>query len=161
MGQTKGIAIRIDSDLLDEIENQNINRNDLVTKAIESYLHKSETKPKKSKKKTDKKNSPWAKIEEESEKLNQISNNQIKVQDTKDQLTTETITSDLYNEIYSTIYNTEVIPLKKQIELKNDLIKALEQQNKINQEDKRFLYDHIKNLEQRIPIKRSWFNKKK
>jgi hypothetical protein len=161
MAQTKGIAIRIDSDLLEEIENQNINRNDLVTKAIESYLHNKETPNKKPKKKTEKTKSPWAKIEEESEKLNQLSKNKVNVQAKKQHLTTEDITSDLYNEIYSTIYNTEVTPLKKQIELKDNLIKSLEKQNDTNQEDKRFLYDHIKNLEQRIPSKHSWFQKKK
>mgnify|MGYP006307235005 FL=1 len=154
MGQTKGIAIRIDSELLTEIENQKIDRNVLVTKAIEDYL---QSKNKQTKKKTKKEeNSPWSEIKEDANKINEITVNQ----EPKQELTKETITDNLYHEIYSTIYNTEVDPLKKQIELKNDLINNLKSQNTSMKEDKRFLYDHINRLEDHIPKKRSLFKKK-
>lgn len=161
MGQTKGIAIRIDDELLHEIENHKLSRNELVKKAIESYLHPME---KKSKSKTSKKQpSAWSKIEEDAEKLNSISkqpSKQTSQSAQQEPVSTETITDNLYHEIYSTIYNTEVSPLKKQIELKNDLITTLQEQNKITQEDKQFLYNHIKQLEERIPKKRSLFRKR-
>lgn len=155
MGQTKGIAIRIDSDLLTEIENHNLSRNELVTKALQSYLDSS---PKSTKQKTKKKQqSAFSEIKEtppEQENTQQSSN-----QSSNQQITTETITDNLYHEIYSTIYNTEVSPLKKQLDLKNDLITTLQQQNTNMQEDKRNLFDHIKKLEERIPKKRSLFKK--
>jgi len=155
MGQTKGIAIRIDSDLLTEIENHNLSRNELVTKALESYLASS---PKKAKKKTKKKKqSAFSEITETPPK--QETTQEAANQQKNQQISTETITDNLYHEIYSTIYNTEVSPLKKQLELKNDLISTLQQQNTLMQEDKRNLFDHINKLEERIPKKRSLFKK--
>lgn len=158
MGQTKGIAIRIDSDLLSEIEDHKLSRNELVTKALESFLH--------STKKTTKTNpepkikSAWSEIEEESDKLNNISTLPTQLEHQQEKITTETITDNLYHEIYSTLYNTEISPLKKQIELKDDLINTLRHQNKIMHEDKRFLHDLINKMEEQIPTKRSWFRKK-
>lgn len=154
MGQTKGIAIRIDNDLLNEIKNHNLSRNELVTKAIESYLASS-TKTTKKKKSKKKQHSAFSKIEENNNDHHEQTNQPIK----QEQISTETITDNLYHEIYSTIYNTEVSPLKKQIQLKNDLITTLQQQNTIMQEDKRNLFDHIKKLEERIPKKHSFFKK--
>lgn len=161
MGQTKGIAIRIDRNLLNEIENHKLSRNELVTKAIQSYLHP-KTKTSSEKTTNKKQQSSWAKVEEESDKLKTISkkNNKKNNEYTKP-IDTEILTDDLYNEIYSTIYNTEVTPLKKQIELKNDLIKTLEKQNTIMQKDKEFLFSHINDLENHIPKKHSWFRKKR
>jgi len=162
MGQTKGIAIRIDNELLKEIENHNLGRNELVTQAIESYLHESDSKMKSSSKKKEKSSSTWSEIEENSEKLKTISKQKEKTPKTTQpqKPSTESLTDDLYNEVYSTIYNIEVTPLKKQLQLKDDLINTLQQQNKNIQEDKKFLFDHIKHLEERIPKKQRWFQKK-
>ena len=161
MGKTKGIAIRIDNDLLKEIENHNLGRNELVTQAIKSYLDNSAPQTKSSSKKKEKTSSTWSEIEENSEKLKNISKKTPKQKNTQTQkTTTESLTDDLYNEVYSTIYNTEVIPLKKQLQLKDDLINTLQQQNNTMQEDKKFLFDHITHLEERIPKKHSWFQKK-
>ena len=159
MGQTKGIAIRIDSELLQEIENHQLGRNDLVIQAIESYLHEAPSKS--TSKKNKKLSSAWSEIEENSQKLNNISKNQKTPQKNSQpqQSSTESLTDDLYNEVYSTIYNTEVTPLKKQLKLKDDLIHTLQQQNIDIKEDKKFLFDHIKHLEERIPKKRSWLKK--
>lgn len=161
MGKTKGIAIRIDNDLLKEIENHNLGRNELVTQAIESYLDNSAPKTKPSSKKKEKSSSTWSEIEENSEKLKNISKKTPPPKTTQPQkTTTESLTDDLYNEVYSTIYNTEVTPLKKQLQLKDDLINTLQQQNNAMQEDKKFLFDHINHLEERIPKKHSWLQKK-
>jgi hypothetical protein len=161
MGQTKGIAIRIDNELLKEIENHNLGRNELVTQAIESYLNNSAHQTKSSSKKKGKSSSTWSEIEENSEKLKNISKKTPQQKNTQTQkTTTESLTDDLYNEVYSTIYNTEVTPLKKQLQLKDDLINTLQQQNNTMQEDKKFLFDHITHLEERIPKKHSWFQKK-
>ncbi len=158
MGQTKGIAIRIDKDLLKEIENHKQSRNELVTNAIESYLHQEKKKEQPTQKKNSKQpSSSWSKVNEDSKKLKKITDQAIPQE--KNQ--TETITDDLYNEIYSTIYNIEVMPLKKQLELKNDLIYTLQNQNSSMQQDKQFLFDHIEKLEARIPVKKSLFSKKK
>jgi hypothetical protein len=158
MGQTKGIAIRIDQDLLKKIENHKQSRNELVNNAIESYLYQEKEKePQTQKKNTKQTSSSWAQVNKDSKKLKKITT-QASPQE-KNQ--TETITDDLYNEIYSTIYNIEVIPLKKQLELKNDLIHTLQNQNKSIQQDKQFLFDHIEKLEARIPMKKSLFSKKK
>ena len=156
MGQTKGIAIRVDYDLFTEIENHKLSRNDLITKALESYLHptKKTSKPKST---NTEESSTWSKIEEDAEKINTLTTEKPK----KEPVSTETITNNLYLEIYSTIYNTEVSPLKKQIDLKNELINTLQQQNKIMQDDKKFLHEHIKNLEEHIPKKHAWLKKKK
>jgi uncharacterized protein YdcH (DUF465 family) len=161
MGQTKGIAIRIDSELLQEIENHQLGRNDLVIQAIESYLHEATPKSKSSSKKKTETSSTWSEIEENSKKLNNISKKQKTPQKNSQaqQSSTESLTDDLYNEVYSTIYNTEVTPLKKQLKLKDDLIHTLQQQNIDIKEDKKFLFDHIAHLEERIPKKRSWLKK--
>ncbi len=161
MGKTKGIAIRIDNDLLKEIENHNLGRNELVTQAIKSYLDNSAPKTKPSSKNKEKSSSTWSEIEENSEKLKNISKKTPSPKTTQPQkTTTESLTDDIYNEVYSTIYNTEVTPLKKQLQLKDDLINTLQQQNNTMQEDKKFLFDHINHLEERIPKKHSWFQKK-
>ena len=156
MGQTKGIAIRVDYDLFTEIENHHLSRNDLITKALESYLHPNKKKEKS--KSTDvPTSSTWSKIEEEAEKINTLT-----IETPKEEpVSKDTITDNLYLEIYSTIYNTEVSPLKKQIELKEELIATLKQQNNIMQEDKKFLHEHIIHLEEHIPKKHAWLVKKK
>jgi hypothetical protein len=158
MGRTKGIAIRIDSDLLSEIENHKLSRNELVTKAIESYLHSTEKTVKTLQK--SKQKSAWSEVEEDSDKLNSISTQTAQPENQPEEITTETITDNLYHEIYSTLYNTEISPLKKQIELKDDLINTLQHQNKIMHEDKRFLHDLINKMEEQIPKKQPWFRKK-
>jgi hypothetical protein len=154
--QTKGIAIRVDYNLFTEIENHELSRNDLITKALESYLHPTKKTSKLKPTKT-KESSTWSKIEEDAKKINTLNTEKPK----EEPVSTETITNNLYLEIYSTIYNTEVSPLKKQIELKNELITTLKQQNKIMQEDKNFLHEHITNLEQHIPKKHAWIKRKK
>jgi lysine/ornithine N-monooxygenase len=156
MTQTKGIAIRIDSNLLDEMKHHKLSRNELVTEAIQSYLRSTNHSSKKQSKR--KQNSAWTKIEEDSEKLKNISKNN---QNNKQEKTKEEIvTDDLYNEIYSTIYNTEVSPLKKQMQLKNEIIRTLQKQNDVLLDDKTFLFDHIKQLETHIPKKHSLFQRK-
>lgn len=157
MGQTKGIAIRIDSNLLKQIKNHKLSRNKLVTTALKSYLQTTEEKRKPSPKK--KESSAWTQLEEESEKLKNISNQNPSEKKQKPNM--DSITDDMYNEIYSTMYNTQITPLKKQIQLKDELISTLKKQNETIQKDKQFLFDHIKKLEQRIPKKKSLFKKTK
>ncbi|MDG6219557.1 MAG: hypothetical protein QCI00_08985 [Candidatus Thermoplasmatota archaeon] len=157
MRQKKGIAIRIDKDLLDEIDNHNLPRNDLVSKAIEAYIHqteKSENSPVKNKKKPI---SSWAEVNENSKKLKNITDKTVQ----KHKKPAENITDDLYNEIYSTLYNIEVLPLKKQLELKDELIETLQRQNNALQQDKQFLFSHIEKLEIHIPKKKTRFKKHK
>lgn len=156
MGQTKGIAIRVDHDLFTEIENHKLSRNDLITKALESYLHPTKKKEKSQPMDTTT-SSTWSKIEEDAEKINTLTTEEPK----EEPVSTETITDNLYLEIYSTIYNTDVSPLKKQIELKDELISTLKQQNKIMQDDKKFLHEHINHLEEHIPKKHAWLKKQK
>lgn len=157
MGQTKGIAIRVDYDLFTEIENHELSRNDLITKALESYLHPGNKKEKTKSTNTTTTSSTWSKIEEDAERIKTLTNEKPK----EEPISKDTITDNLYLEIYSTIYNTEVSPLKKQIQLKEELIDTLKQQNSIMQNDKKFLHEHITHLEQHIPKKHAWLKKKK
>lgn len=158
MGQTKGIAIRIDKDLLEEIDNHKLPRNDLVTKAIEAYMHQTEKAERLLvKDKTKQKSSSWAEVKTDSKKLKRITDQSVQ----KQKKTIETITDDLYNEIYSTLYTLEVLPLKKQLELKDELIETVQRQNNALQQDKQFLYSHIEKLETHIPKKKPRFKKHK
>ena len=157
MVQKKGIAIRIDKDLLDEIDNHKLPRNDLVTKAIEAYIYQKKESENSIVKNNTKVTSSWAEIKENSKKLKKISDQSVQ----KQKKVTEIITDDLYNEIYSTVYNIEVLPLKKQLELKDEIIESIQRQNNSLQQDKQFLFTHIEKLETHIPRKKTLFKKHK
>ena len=53
---------------------------------------------------------------------------------------------EVYEEIYSTLHNTEITPLKKQLNHAQQTIKMLNSQNTELKQDKQFLMDHCNNL---------------
>jgi len=114
----KGIAIRLNEDLLKEIEDQETPRNDLITAAIESYLSKENGSAQ----------------------------------------TLETISDAVYNELYSTVYTTELVPLRQRLLYQEEIINVLREEVKEFKEDKTFLQDYIiKSMEK----KKRFFSKKK
>ena len=114
----KGIAIRIQEDLLKQIEEQDTPRNDLITSAIETYLSK------------------------------ENGSSQV----------LETLSDDVYNELYSTMYTTELVPLRQRLAYQEEIITVLRDEIKEFKEDKTFLQEYIiKSMEK----KKGFFSKKK
>ena len=74
--------------------------------------------------------------------------------------TNEQPSEDLYNEIYSNLYNTEIIPLKDQIRLQRELIETLQYEIEEYRNDKTFLKQQIRLLFEQPPKKLSRFNRK-
>ena len=72
----------------------------------------------------------------------------------------EQTSEDLYNEIYSTLYNTEITPLKDQLRLQRELIETLQYEIEEYRNDKTFLKHQIRLLFEQPPKKLSRFNKK-
>lgn len=68
---------------------------------------------------------------------------------------------NLYNEIYSNLYNTQIIPLKKELTQQQEVIDILKEENREYRQDKSFLKEHIARLVDRSPKKRSRFAKKR
>ena len=136
MNARKGIAIQLETQLLKKLDDQSIPRNDIINKALETYFIKE-----------DQNDSAFIKVEEENPIL-------------KEQ-PIETITEDLYNEIYSNLYNTEIIPLKKQMGLQRELIETLQYEIEEYRNDKKFLKHQIEHLFEQPPKKLSRFNKKR
>jgi len=136
MSARKGIAIQLETQLLKKLDDKDMSRNDIIKKALETYFVKEE----------DKKESAFITVAEESP-LNEIH--------------LEDRTENLYNEIYSNLYNTEVIPLKKEIDLQRELIETLQYEIEEYRNDKEFLKHHIRLLFEQPPKKISRFNKKR
>ena len=104
--QTKGIAIRINEDLYNKIEKQNIPRNDLVTDALIQYFSSPEGH----------------------------------------QLEKQEIPSDVYDEVYNTLYNNEIVPLKAKIKHQEEIVLMLQQSINSLLDDKKFLQNQCSNL---------------
>lgn len=136
MSTRKGIAIQLETQLLKKLDNQDTPRNDIINKALETFFTEEE-----------KNQSAFVQVEEDEQKEQQIPS--------------ETMTEDLYNEIYSTLYNTEVIPLKNQMSLQRELIETLQYEIEEYKNDKTFLKHQIKLLFEQPPKKLSRFNRKK
>ena len=124
MSKTKGIAIRVPVRILQQIENHELSRNELVNEAIVEYFNK-----------------------DQSEK--------------KEESTADLISDDVYDEAFSAIYNTEVVPLQKQLEQQEKLISVLQDDIRECREDKRFLKDQILSLQQNATSRFSLFKRKK
>jgi hypothetical protein len=101
--KTKGIAVRITSELYEKIKQQDISRNELIIKALTKYF-----------------------------------NNGFEKHDD--------IPTEVYEEIYSTLHNTEITPLKKQLNHAEKTITLLQSQNIELKKDKQFLMNHCTNL---------------
>ena len=104
--QNKGIAIRINEDLYNKIEKQNIPRNDLVTDALIQYFSSPEGH----------------------------------------QLEKQEIPSDVYDEVYNTLYNNEIVPLKAKIKHQEEIVLMLQQSINSLLDDKKFLQNQCSNL---------------
>ena len=104
--QNKGIAIRINEDLYNKIEKQNIPRNDLVTDALIQYFSSPEGH----------------------------------------QLEKQEIPSDVYDEVYNTLYNSEIVPLKAKIKHQEEIVLMLQQSINSLKDDKKFLQEQCSNL---------------
>ncbi len=131
MANRKGIAIQVETHLLKKMDDVNLPRNDIINKALESYLTRETPK-----------DHPSCKIEKEKK----LSKN---------------ASEDLYNEIYSTMYNTEIIPLKNQLVQQRELIDILKEEIQEYRNDKTFLKKHIDHLFEQPPKKPLRFNKKR
>jgi len=104
--KTKGIAIQINTSLLEKIEQQKIPHNDFIIQALNHYLEV---------------------------KSNHSSND-------------DEIPIEIYEEIYSTLHNTEISPLKKKLDHANQTISIYQDQINELKHDKLFLMDHCNNL---------------
>jgi len=104
--KTKGVAIRISSDLYHKIEKQETPRNELVSHALTQFFEK----------------------EHSSNKID------------------EEIPIEIYEEIYSTLHNNEISPLKKDIDRQKYTIDSLKTQIVELKQDKQFLMDHCNDL---------------
>jgi hypothetical protein len=136
MSTRKGIAIQLETQLLKKLDNQDTPRNEIINKALETFFIEEE-----------KNQSAFVQVEEDEQKEQQIPS--------------ETMTEDLYNEIYSTLYNTEIIPLKNQISLQRELIETLQYEIEEYKNDKTFLKHQIRLLFEQPPKKLSRFHRKK
>lgn len=104
--ETKGVAIRISSDLYNKMEQQKTPRNELICLALNQFFEK-EYSPEK---------------------------------------TDEEIPIEIYEEIYSTLHNNEIAPLKKNIDHQKLTINFLKTQIEELKQDKQFLMDHCNDL---------------
>ncbi|RLF40254.1 MAG: hypothetical protein DRN12_05790 [Thermoplasmata archaeon] len=98
--ETKGIAVRVDKELFDKIENHSMSRNELIEKAVKKFLEEDEND----------------------------------------------IPEEVYDQVYSTLYQTEVRPLKQKIEHQKYIIQILERQIEEYRADKEFLKQQILEL---------------
>ena len=107
MSETKGIAIRLDKELYNKIENHEMSRNNLVQEAVIQFL------------------------------------NNTKGSDLKDE---DSISDDIYGEVYNTLYNSEMLPLKQKIQYQEEIITLLKEQLNEVREDKIFLQSQMQTL---------------
>ena len=107
MSDTKGIAIRLDKELYNKIENHEMSRNNLVQEAVIRFL------------------------------------NNTKGSGLKDE---DSISDDIYGEVYNTLYNSEMLPLKQKIQYQEETITLLKEQLNEVREDKIFLQSQMQAL---------------
>ena len=107
MSDTKGIAIRLDKELYNKIENHEMSRNNLVQEAVIRFL------------------------------------NNTKGSGLKDE---DSISDDIYGEVYNTLYNSEMLPLKQKIQYREETITLLKEQLNEFREDKIFLQSQMQAL---------------
>ncbi|MFH1014260.1 MAG: hypothetical protein V1769_07145 [Thermoplasmatota archaeon] len=131
MSGRKGIAIQLETHLIKKLDDQDLPRNDIINTALEMYLTKETPKE-----------SAFIKIEEETKP-------------------SAIMSEDLYNEIYSSLYNTEITPLKNQLVQQRELIDTLKDELKEYRNDKSFLKQQIEHLFEQPPKKLSRFNRKR
>jgi metal-responsive CopG/Arc/MetJ family transcriptional regulator len=120
MGETKGIAIRLDKELFNQIQRHKLPRNEIIQEAIEQYL-KHENK------------------------------SSINVH--------EDISDDIYAEVYSTLYNSEIVPLKQKNQYQDELISILQSQLNDLKKDKEFLYKQVQFLTRIVESKTTLFER--
>jgi len=107
MNETKGIAIKLDKEIYNKIENHEMPRNNLVQEAVIQFL------------------------------------NNKKDSGLKDE---DSISDDVYSEVYNTLYNSEMLPLKQRIQYQEETITLLKEQLNEVREDKLFLQSQLKAL---------------
>lgn len=72
------------------------------------------------------------------------------------------IPDEVYDEVYTTLYHTEMIPLKQQLQHQQDLIEVLQKQVNDYREDKKFLKDLLMQLQNDLKQrKKSFFSRLK
>ena len=120
MGETKGIAIRLDKELYNQIQCLNIPRNEIFQEAILQYLNK----------------------ENKSSIILQ-----------------EDISDDVYAEVYSTLHNTEIVPLKQKNQYQDELISILQSQLSEIKKDKEFLQQQVQFLTKIVESKTTIFER--
>lgn len=126
MNKTKGIAIRVPVELLDQIEQHDLPRNELVNQAITAFFSH--------------------------QPMNQSQNKADTIEDNS---------NAVYDEVYSVLYNTEIQPLRKQMEQQQKLIDVLQEEVIEYKSDKRFLQDQILRLQNEKSTGFSIFKKKR
>ena len=120
MGETKGIAIRLDKELFDQIQSHKLPRNEIIQEAILQYLKK--------------------------ENKGSI-------------ISQEDISDDVYAEVYSTLYNTEIVPLKQKNQYQDELISILQSQLNELKKDKDFLQQQVQFLTRILESKTTLFER--
>jgi len=107
MSETKGIAIILDKEIYNKIENHEMSRNKLVQEAVIQFL-------------------------------NNTKGNGLKDEDS--------ISDDIYGEVYNTLYNSEMLPLKQRIQYQEETITLLKEQLNEVRKDKIFLQSQLQAL---------------
>ena len=117
MNETKGIAIKLDKEIYNKIENHEMPRNNLVQEAVIQFL-------------------------------NNKRDNGLKDEDS--------ISDDIYGEVYNTLYNSEMLPLKQRIQFLEETITLLKEQLNEVRKDKLFLQSQLQALtvlmESNVPL---------
>ena len=117
MNETKGIAIKLDKEIYNKIENHEMPRNNLVQEAVIQFL------------------------------------NNKKGSGLKDE---DSISDDIYGEVYNTLYNSEMLPLKQRIQFLEETITLLKEQLNEVRKDKLFLQSQLQALtvlmESNVPL---------
>ena len=117
MNETKGIAIKLDKEIYNKIENHEMPRNNLVQEAVIQFL------------------------------------NNKKGSGLKDE---DSISDDIYGEVYNTLYNSEMLPLKQRIQYLEETITLLKEQLNEVRQDKLFLQSQLQALtvlmESNVPL---------
>lgn len=120
MGETKGIAIRLDKELYNQIECLKLPRNEIIQEAVLQYLNR----------------------ENKSSFISQ-----------------EDISDDVYAEVYSTLHNTEIVPLKQKNQYQDELISILQAQLSEIKKDKEFLQQQVQFLTKIVESKTTIFER--
>ena len=117
MNETKGIAIKLDKEIYNKIENHEMPRNNLVQEAVIQFLN----------------NKKGIGLKDE-----------------------DSISDDIYGEVYNTLYNSEMLPLKQRIQYLEETITLLKEQLNEVRKDKLFLQSQLQALtvlmESNVPL---------